>query len=159
MAWPATIRTWLAGEKPTAALLNQQIRDPLKAIGDAWTSYTPTWTASTTNPTIGNGTLTGAYIQAGKLVIFRIRIVLGSTSTRGSGEYRFGYPVTAANVNNPGICGYVYRAGFSNIIGNGYSTSQFRASITTTNAAVGDSTPIVFTNADEIHFGGTFEAA
>lgn len=158
MAW-TTPRTWVAGEVVTAAILNTHIRDNLNAIGAAWTSYTPTWVASTTNPTVGNGTLTGAYMQAGKYVAFRIYIVFGSTTTRGSGEYRFGYPVTAAVVNNPGICGYVYRAGFSNIVGNGYATTAVRAAITTTNAAVGDSTPIVFTTADEIHLGGVFEAA
>ena len=61
----------------------------------AWTAYTPTWTG-TTDPVIGNGTLTGAFAQIGKVVNFRIVITMGSTTTFGTGAYRFGVPVTAA---------------------------------------------------------------
>lgn len=60
-------------------------------------SYTPTWTASTTNPSIGNGTLSGEYIQTGKLVTFWATITAGSTTTFGSGDYRLSYPVTPAS--------------------------------------------------------------
>lgn len=92
MAWttPTTL-----GTNPTAALLNQQIRDNFKAIGNPWTSYTPTWTATTTNPTIGNGTLHGFYVAAGKLILGRFVLIFGSTTTVGSGSYRFTLPVTA----------------------------------------------------------------
>lgn len=159
MAW-TTPRTWVAGETVTAAIMNSHVRDNFNAVGDPWTSYTPSWTASTTNPTIGNGTLTGAYRQAGKLVMFRIRIVFGSTTTRGSGEYRWGFPVTAANQNNPGFNGNVFRSSsFSGFTCVGYATTAFRAVLTSTNAAVGDSSPVVFTTGDEIHIGGTYEAA
>lgn len=61
----------------------------------AWTSYSPTWTGSTTNPTLGSHTITAAYMQFGKTVRGRIRIVFGS-SNFGSGTYEFGLPVTAA---------------------------------------------------------------
>jgi hypothetical protein len=47
------------------------------------------WTATTTNPTIGNGTLTGRYIQLGKLVIYRIYLVGGTTTTLGTGPAYF----------------------------------------------------------------------
>jgi hypothetical protein len=95
MTWP-TLRTWLAGEKLTATLLNEQVRDPLKEIGDAWTAYTPTWTATTTNPAIGNGSITGAFIEAGKLIFFRFNITMGSTTTFGSGSYVISLPATSA---------------------------------------------------------------
>lgn len=98
MAWTSP-RTWVAGEKPSAATFNTHVRDDLKAIGDAWTSYGSgaSWTASTTNPTLGNGTWSGAYIQPGKLVVGRFVITLGSTTTVGSGNYRVALPVTAAS--------------------------------------------------------------
>lgn len=95
MAW-TTPRTWLAGEIPTATTLNTHIRDNFKAIGDAWTAYTPTWTAATTNPTLGNGVAAGWYIQAGKLVIYTATITMGSTTTYGTGQYSISLPAAAA---------------------------------------------------------------
>jgi|SRR5882757_863645 len=85
MAWTPP-RTWLAGERLTALLGNQQWRDNLKAIGDPWTAYTPVLTG-TTNPVIGNGSLLGAYVLAGKLVHWRWSFTSGTTTTYGSGNY------------------------------------------------------------------------
>jgi len=99
MAWTAP-RTWVASEVVTAALLNTHLRDNLKAIGDAWTDYTPTWTA--TGFTQGNGTITGDWISAGKLIIYRITATIGSTTTVGTGAYSFGLPTTAIDTNMPG---------------------------------------------------------
>ena len=56
----------------------------------AWAAFTPTWTASTTNPTIGNGTLLGRYLIEGKRMHFSIYIKFGSTTTAGSGTYTIG---------------------------------------------------------------------
>jgi hypothetical protein len=92
MSWTDP-RTWLAGEDPTAALFNVQIRDNLKAIGDPWTAYTPVLTGSTTNPVLGNGSLVGAYLQAGKLVLWRFSFTSGTTTTYGSGNYVITLPV------------------------------------------------------------------
>lgn len=61
----------------------------------AKTAYLPTWTGSGGNPAIGNGTLDGVYSQVGKLVTFRIRIVMGSTTTFGTGNWSLSLPVTA----------------------------------------------------------------
>ncbi len=65
---PYTVpRTWVASETVTAALMNTHVRDQFRELGLAWTSYTPTiggWTRV-------NGTSTGAFIEFGKLVIFR----------------------------------------------------------------------------------------
>jgi hypothetical protein len=59
----------------------------------AWNSYTPTWTAVTTNPAIGNGTLTGKYAVVGKVCHFTMYAAFGTTTTFGSGLYTFGLPV------------------------------------------------------------------
>lgn len=85
-------RTWLAGEKLSASKL-QTIRDSLKAIGDAWSAYTPAWSSTGTAPVIGNGTISGQYIQAGKLVIGEFSILMGSTTTFGTGTYSVTVPV------------------------------------------------------------------
>ena len=62
----------------------------------AWTSYTPTWTATTSNPAIGNGTLTGRYLLMGKTVYVRIYLQYGSTSTAGSGNWKWALPFNNA---------------------------------------------------------------
>lgn len=63
-----------------------------------WQSYTPSWTGSGSNPSIGNGIILGRwkYID-NKTALIRIYIELGSTTTVGSGNYSFSLPVTTAN--------------------------------------------------------------
>ena len=63
----------------------------------AWQSYTVSWTAATTNPSIGNGTLTGRYVQIGKTVICAVSLTMGSTTTYGSGSWNLSLPKTSAN--------------------------------------------------------------
>lgn len=84
------------------------VADSTQATGlrwdnDAWTSYTPTWTASGTNPTLGNGTITGKYKQRGKVVDVRLTLTVGSTSTIGTGIYFFSLPVANATTEISGI--------------------------------------------------------
>lgn len=59
----------------------------------AFTAYTPAWTATGTAPALGNGTLSGSYYQIGKLVVCRIALTMGSTTTFGTGTYLFSLPV------------------------------------------------------------------
>jgi len=65
----------------------------------AWQSYTVSWTAATTNPSIGNGTLAGRYVQIGKTVICSISLVMGSTTTYGSGNWSLSLPKTVVSVS------------------------------------------------------------
>jgi len=88
-----TPRTWSPGEIVTAAMLNTEIRDALVDVQEGWVAYTPTWIASTTNPAIGNGTITGAYRRIGKTIDARVKILAGSTTTWGSGHYKISLPV------------------------------------------------------------------
>lgn len=66
----------------------------LAADRAAWTAYTPVWSATTTAPTLGNGTKSGAYKQIGKTVYFRININCGTTTNFGVGILQFGLPVS-----------------------------------------------------------------
>ena len=63
-------------------------------------TYTPTFTAdSGTAPSLGNGTLTGAYTRIGRLVQAQVKLLLGTTTTMGSGGVlQFGLPFTASSV-------------------------------------------------------------
>ena len=60
--------------------------------GSAWKTWTPVWTANTTNPTLGNGSLTGSYWKVGKTVHVTISLQIGSTTTLGSGAMFFTLP-------------------------------------------------------------------
>lgn len=65
----------------------------LGSWGGAWTAYTPVWTGATTNPVIGNGTLSGQYLQMGKVVHVVIEAIFGTTTTFGSGQWIVSLPV------------------------------------------------------------------
>lgn len=67
----------------------------LDGIG-AWTTYTATLTASTTNPTLGvDSVSSGRYLKIGKMVTVRFRIVFGTSGTNaGSGTYAVALPFT-----------------------------------------------------------------
>lgn len=85
-------RTWSVGELVTATKLNE-IRDSLRAIGDHWTTFTPSWSATTSPPSLGNGSLVGRYRRVGFTVDFVIELTYGSETNPGSGAWRFGVPL------------------------------------------------------------------
>jgi hypothetical protein len=68
-------------------------------IDTAWTAYTPIWTAASSNPSIGDGSLQGWYKVIGKTCFVRGNIVIGSTTTFGSGEWYVSMPFTASNAD------------------------------------------------------------
>lgn len=69
---------------------------PTSSGGSTWTPYTPTWTATSTNPVLGNGVLTGAYTLDGDSCHVHINMVMGSTTSYGVGQFRWALPYTAA---------------------------------------------------------------
>ncbi|MEV3946968.1 hypothetical protein AB0K57_04800 [Streptomyces halstedii] len=89
-------KTWIVGETVSAALLNQQIRDQFASMFDTWTVYTPVWSGATTNPAIGNGTLVGRYMKWGRTCHLRIEVLMGSTTTYGSGGWSVSLPFAAS---------------------------------------------------------------
>jgi hypothetical protein len=65
-----------------------------------WTTYTPVLTASTTNPVIGNGSITGRYVSIGATIIGEIRIIAGTSGfSRGLGAYSVSLPTLAVFEN------------------------------------------------------------
>jgi hypothetical protein len=57
-----------------------------------WIAYTPAWTADTTNPSIGNGSIEGWYRQVGDTLYVRVQLEFGSTTSAGAGVYFFDLP-------------------------------------------------------------------
>ena len=72
-----------------------------------WTSFTPSLTASTSNPSYGTSpTRAGRYTRIGSLIIGQSQIQFGTGMGTGSGTYRFGLPVTTS-VGQAGMpCGF-----------------------------------------------------
>ncbi len=83
--------TFAAGDKPTASQVND-------IVAPGWDSYTVVWTCSTTPPAVGNGSLTGRYrrVPDSDLMVVEGRLVVGSTTTFGSGYFIFSLPANAS---------------------------------------------------------------
>ena len=64
-----------------------------------WTTYSPIWTSTGTAPVLGNGSLTGRYVNIGATIVGELRLSLGSSTTRGTGSYRFSLPTTGVAEN------------------------------------------------------------
>lgn len=102
--------------------------------GPVWLTYTPTWTAATTNPVIGNGTIAGRYYKTGHLVCFSIYILGGSTTTGGSGIYALSLPVTPLATGN-----YVVGS-YSGILDHtGVASGSIAGSVVAGSTAIGGS--------------------
>lgn len=93
----AVPRTWVVGEVVTAAMQNAEIRDQFNDLIAGGTAFTPSWTATTTNPVIGNGTLVGRSKLIGKMCTATLEGVMGTTTTFGAGTWMFSLPYTAAS--------------------------------------------------------------
>lgn len=165
-AWTTSPRTWSVGETVTAANLNAQLRDMQNAFG-AWTSYTPSWTATTTNPVINNGTLVGYYTQIQKTLFFRTQITAGSTTTYGSGAYVLSLPATAASGTDQLVdamafdssTGFLYRG--IGRISAGAATITRTQFVDGAASSAGWTTTVPFTMAsgDQVWFTGAIEVA
>lgn len=55
-------------------------------------AYTTTWAGFTSNPAIGNGTLSAKYLLRGSQVVVAINVTMGSTTTFGVGFWTFTTP-------------------------------------------------------------------
>lgn len=87
-----TYTGWSAGSRITAARLDE--------ISGIWVAYNVQWTASTSNPTIGNGIIEGKYALHGGLCTVRANVSMGSTTTFGSGIWMLSLPFAAATIGH-----------------------------------------------------------
>lgn len=70
----------------------------VQAITTRPTTFTPSWTSSGTQPSLGNGTIIGEERIIGDLVYLSINLTMGSTTTYGTGTYSFGLNTPAATM-------------------------------------------------------------
>ena len=59
-------------------------------------TWTPSWTSTGVQPTLGNGSLTGKYTRIGNTVTATLYFGAGSTTNFGTGVWRFTMPFIAA---------------------------------------------------------------
>ena len=74
-----------------------------------WTTYTPVWYTSGSAASIGNGSLTGRYVNVGATIIGELRLSFGSTTNRGTGTYRFSLPTLGVAENYQPMGQFVIR--------------------------------------------------
>lgn len=157
--------TFLAGEDPTAARLNAELD---AAVGNsAWTSYTPTWTGATTNPSLGNGAVIARWKKVGRTVYVTFRYNFGSTTTFGTGSWSFSLPVQAATVSGSGSIWHhiAFYNDFGTAIGMGSIKINSAASTFNVSGIGGNgdpfnsSFPITWTTNDELYGSFWYESA
>jgi hypothetical protein len=130
-----------------------------------WTSYSPNWTASSSNPSIGDGTIEGYYKLIGKTCFVRGNIAMGSTTTFGSGEWYVELPFPAkhadgilmtANLLDNGTAWYNAvlngaRSGFNN-----KAPIQYQGGAGTA-LDVNATQPFTWANSDRFIWNGSYE--
>ena len=105
-SYPGTIKTF-STKAPGEAIASSHINDlqdeivavetQLGTNAGGWVTYTPTWTAYTGTPSLGNGTITGRYCKVGKMVTVTVSLNFGSTtSVAGTSTWYIGLPITSA---------------------------------------------------------------
>jgi hypothetical protein len=133
------------------------------ASGGTWQAWTPT----TTNITVGNGTLTARYSKTGKTVSFYFKLLFGSTSSIGASTPSFTLPSTpAATGLNYAWRGGAFDAGTNFYLlhaendGNIASTRVTKADGTyATGALITSTVPMTWANTDVLTYEGTYEEA
>jgi hypothetical protein len=129
-----------------------------------WTEYTPAWSSSGTQPSLGNGTLTGRYTQTGKTVTGIVEWQAGSTTTYGTGNWLFSVPVTARFADWLYTVGAVFGedagvSGFNGVAALNSSTVMIFYSPGTNATAWTNTYPTAWGNADRLRISFTYEAA
>lgn len=127
----------------------------------AWTAWTPTLA----NLTLGNGTQTARYQRIGRLIVFRYKLVLGSTSAVGTGP-TFTLPVAATGYTSLQDCigpVVLIDTGTANYTGQAFTNNTVAAmymlNSTATLSAITATFPFTWTTNDVLACTGTYEAA
>jgi hypothetical protein len=126
------------------------------------------WTPTVTNLTLGNGTLSGRFVQIGKFVHATLSLTWGSTTSATGSTLEFSPPVTIATPNNTYI-------GTARILDNGVQNypgmvlvltnaklvvfAQYVANTWSEASNITNTSPFTWTTSDNISFSITYEAA
>jgi hypothetical protein len=147
--------------------IQTNVNQTLGVLGGVWTAYTPVWTTTGTAPALGNGQLFGKFFQFGKYVTAHMIFVAGTTTTFGTGEYRFSLPVTAGGVGGSSAIGsgYVFDASANQIwtvvavLPATTFVSAYFTAPALTNFVVNAAGPFTWATTDSLQLSVTYEAA
>jgi hypothetical protein len=135
--------------------------------GSAWTAYTPSLTAVSSNPVLGSGaTIAGRYMRVGRTVTVQVNIRFGTSGTgAGSGFYEISLPVLARSIN-PGFLAIGSAYARDNPAANFADGQAFiapgvnnRARISIDSSVIAHNIPWAWGANDELGFTGVYEAA
>ena len=86
----------MPGRMPRFILTMDDVRNVFqqvdREVNPPWTTYAPAWTGATADPAIGNGTITARYLLNRRICFVNIEVVMGSTTTYGTGTWYFSTP-------------------------------------------------------------------
>lgn len=166
--YTGTPATLVAGDTSALVTKFNDLRDVAKALSEPWTAYTPTWTGAGGNPVLGNGSFAGsAYMRVGKLIVFRIVLTMGATTTYGTGQWSLTLPVAPINAGRPPFPADLLDTGTAQYAGRlvaaaGSITAQLLADTSAIGgalAAVTSLAPHTWASTDVLTVTGTYEAA
>lgn len=147
-----------------APIAASDINDVWDLVTASWTVFTPTWVASAGAPAIGNGTLTGRYLQVGNTVHYTLQLTWGSTTTGGTATngWLIGLPIIPTVNTNPGIS-------FSGTCIDASASARYVVGVQLDNAnrvapfvsggsvAVGLNNPFAWATGDILRITGTYD--
>lgn len=163
---PAPVRGQVITVGTSAANTQVQVHDGTSWYNvwtaEDWTAYTPTWGSTGTAPTIGNGAITGRYKVVNGVCHFSLKLVVGGTSTVGTGSYTFTLPIASAAAATDTMvhADFFDASAARHYPGNG-SVTTGSGSVARTylegNVVLGATTPAVPASADQVVISGTYE--
>lgn len=127
--------------------------------------FIPIWSSTGTQPVINNGSIYGRYALLGRLVHLYVELTMGSTTTYGTGTYRFSLPIASDGRLwcLPGLSHDVSVAtayeDLTGVITGAASTLVELRTLTTVGAsltAVTNGTPITFATGDKLIVNGVY---
>lgn len=176
LTWLILAGQWCFGEQPSAAKwnilgTNDAYFDSVVGSGTAWASFTPTLSGRFTD---AKWNKTCAYIQIGKTVHARYRLVANTTTPMagGSADAIITLPVTSVDYAHGEVS---YAIGSSSLLDFGttnffavpywFSTTTMKVRVISTGSTYASNTditstvPFTWTTSDEILISITYEAA
>lgn len=170
-----TVVTWVSGSLVGTGSLqgtsswatNALTASRVPSYETAWTSYTPIWTTDGTQPTLGDGLITGAYKLIGKTCFVRVRLYWGTTTNSGTGVFYFSLPVSASStwgIQMPASMLDNGNAWYQATVNGEYGGFTNRTALIGQSAGGANSSqgvtgvfPFTFGNLDSIQFNGSYE--
>jgi hypothetical protein len=137
-------------------------------MNGAMTAYACSWTALTTNPTLGNATFSASYIRVGKMVTVQIQLIMGTTTGYGSSDWLFSLPPGLPVISGKFFTGPVYgidggTAYHSGIVSNGspFAMETTKVTLMREGGGVGwrSTEPHTWASGDALAFTFTYETA